>query len=621
VTGRNPSQGDRLEEAHRELGDQLLGYGLGLVGGAGGLMWATGQVAGLLFGQDWIQVGANELVHVLTQLPQHLGDPTQAWPAAAQAELPGPVGMYASLGLTTGSTVAVLAGLLRLKEHVSPGRGRPGHLRGHRQEGARWASRWDLRGLLIREPRAGRVVLGRLGRLGHRGPLLAAEDCQSVLIFGPPGSLKTAGEVIPAVLEWDGPLVTTSVKTDVLDATAADRAQVGQVTVLDPLGLSGWPSARWSPLAACATWPGAIKTAEVMASTSEGGAGGGEQRDARFWDDLAAKLLGPALLAAAVTSGSMREVVRWIDTRDPDEEVAKILGDLAEDLAGDGPLLAWQASRQHSDRTQDSVYVSAERLLQVYADPRVAAMTDGHELDFEEFLTSANSLYLYAPVHEQQRLRPVFELVIAQLLEVAQTTAARSPGGMLSPRLLLALDEAANVAALANLPELATTGRGQGIQVLSVWHDLAQISHRYGRRAATVLNGHRAKVFLPGLADVDVLELGAKLIGERAYSETTTSWDTFGAPSTSQTATSFRPLVPVDELRQLRTGQGVVVYGNRRPACIRLRPWFTRAEQRRRARAEQRGHRQHQPSLLRRLGWARPAVRAFGADGRGGDRL
>ena len=46
------------------------------------------------------------------------------------------------------------------------------------------------------------------------------------------------------------------------------------------------------------------------------------------------------------------------------------------------------------------------------------------------------------PVHEQRRLRPLFELLIAQLLEVAQTSAARSSGGMLQPRLLLALDEA-----------------------------------------------------------------------------------------------------------------------------------------------------------------------------------
>src|SRR5574341_464259 len=91
--------------------------------------------------------------------------------------------------------------------------------------------------------------------------------------------------------------------------------------------------------------------------------------------------------------------------------------------------------------------------------------------------------------------------------------AARQRDGMLSPRLLVCLDEAGNCAALAKLPELATTARGQGIQLVTVWHDLAQLTHRYGRRSSTVLNGHRAKLFLSGQADAESLELASRLIG------------------------------------------------------------------------------------------------------------
>jgi type IV secretory pathway TraG/TraD family ATPase VirD4 len=93
-------------------------------------------------------------------------------------------------------------------------------------------------------------------------------------------------------------------------------------------------------------------------------------------------------------------------------------------------------------------------------------------------LAGDHTLYLYAPVHEQRRLRPLFETVAMQLVQTAQEQAARAPDGMLDPRLLCALDEAGNVAALELLPEWATTGRGQGIQLLSVWHDQAQLIHR-----------------------------------------------------------------------------------------------------------------------------------------------
>jgi type IV secretion system protein VirD4 len=233
----------------------------------------------------------------------------------------------------------------------------------------------------------------------------------------------------------------------------------------------------------------------------------------------------------------------------------------------------------------------------------VQAFTEAHDLDVAAFLAGDNTVYLYAPAHEQRRLRPLFETVTMQLVRAAQEKAARAPDGMLDPRLLLALDEAGNVAALAELPELATTGRGQGIQLVSVWHDLAQLHHRYGDRAATVLNNHRAKLFLSGLADLGALELGSKLVGEQAVQELHPASDSEGRYSVSQ-STTWRPLLPVEELRRLKPGHGIVLYGHLRPTHVRLRPHFRRAEQRRYARWERREQairdRQRHRALARR---------------------
>ena len=101
----------------------------------------------------------------------------------------------------------------------------------------------------------------------------------------------------------------------------------------------------------------------------------------------------------------------------------------------------------------------------------------------------------------------------------AEELAATQPDGMLDPRLFLCLDEAGNCAAIKK-PQLATTGRGQGIQLLTIWHDEAQLQHRYGHRASTVLNGHRAKLLLSGQADPASLELASKLVGDEAVTQT-----------------------------------------------------------------------------------------------------
>ena len=223
-------------------GDQLLAVGLGAAAGAGALVWATGQAAGLAFGHTWLELSPGDVAHVLWHLPQHWSDPALAWPAEARGPLPGPAGMYATftglVGGLSGGTAAVLRHL--------PGRAaghRPGHPRPAKHAGAVWASGRELRLLTVREPEPGRVILGRTP--GLLGRLLAAEDCHSVLVFGPTGSYKTSALVIPAVLEWSGPLVATSVKPDLLRATMAHRARLGQVVVIDPLGASGVKAARW----------------------------------------------------------------------------------------------------------------------------------------------------------------------------------------------------------------------------------------------------------------------------------------------------------------------------------------------------------------------------------------
>jgi type IV secretion system protein VirD4 len=586
----SPPWRDRPEPPPFSPGDQLLGYGVAAAGIAGGLVWATGQAAGLAFGHTWLHVDPAELAGVLVHLREHLGDPAAAWPADAQAGLPGPVGMYATFTATTAAAATAAGQVLRLVgADDRPRLGRPG--RATREKSSTWARRRELRGLLVRHPVPGRLVLGRTS--GLAGRLLAAEDCHSVLVYGPPGSHKTVGVVIPSILEWDGPVVSTSVKPDVLRATLRQRRALGEVWVYDPLGVTGERSARWTPLATCTSWHGALTTAYFLAQAADLGNHHTTSAEHQYWTRAGVKFLAPMLLAAATSGRSMAEVLAWVNLRE-DKQITQALADHGHE----GAQNAWESVQFATDRRLDSLYATAEDLLGVYEDDRVAASTEGCDLDPAALLAGPNTLYLYAPPHEQRRLRPLFETITAQVVRVAQEQAARAPGGMLDPRLLLALDEAGNVAALADLPELATTGRAQGIQLLSVWHDEAQLERRYGPAAATVVNGHRAKLFLSGLADLGALERASKLIGDQALSELSLSVDTTGRQSTSQ-STTWRPLVPVDELRRLGPREAIVVYGHHRPVKVGLRPFFDRREQARRAREQQRATRAKQRAQQR----------------------
>jgi type IV secretion system protein VirD4 len=573
-------------------GDQLLAVGLGATGAAGALVWASGQLAGLTFGHTWLELSPGDVAHILWQLPQHWSDPALAWPADVRERLPGAAGMYATftglVGGLSGGTAAVLRHL--------PGRAaghRPGHLRPAKHAGAVWASGRELRLLSVREAEPGRVILGRTP--GAFGQLLAAEDCHSVLVFGPTGSYKTSALVIPGVLEWSGPLVATSVKPDLLRATMAHRARLGQVLVIDPLGASGVRAARWSPLAACGTWAGAQQMAVMLANAIEQTPTEEQRPEHRFWKTMGTKFLAPMLYAAATKGLSMGEVLHWLDSRE-DQEVKDILEAAGVPAAVD----AWESSQYRTDRAVDSLYATAEEVLHVYGNQQVAASTDGHDLDLDAFLAGDNTIYLYAPAHQQRLLRPLFETITQQVVAAAQEKAALAPDGMLSPRLGLFLDEAGNCAALSDLDVLATTARGQGIQLVTVWHDKSQLEARYGPKASTILNNHRAKLFLSGLADLSALELGARLIGDQALVDRNRSMGSDGRHSMNE-STNYRPLLPVEDLRRLRPGEGVLLYGHLRPTPIRLRPFYEPREQARRQRAEDRTARRV-TRLERRLG-------------------
>jgi type IV secretion system protein VirD4 len=379
-------------------GDQLLAVGLGAAVGAGALVWATGQAAGLLFDQTWLELSPADVAHILWHLPQHWSDPALAWPAAVRDPLPGPAGMYATftglVGGLAGGTAAILGHL--------PGRAaghRPGHARSAKHGGAVWASGRELRLLTVHEPEPGRVILGRTP--GPFGRLLAAEDCHSVLVFGPTGSYKTSALVIPAVLEWTGPLVATSVKLDLLHATLAHRARLGQVLVIDPLGASGVTAASWSPLASCATWAGAQQMAVMLANAIEQTPTEEQRPEHRFWKTMGTKFLAPMLFAAATKGLSMAEVLHWLDSRE-DQQIKDILAAAGVPAAVD----AWESSQYRTDRAVDSLYATAEEVLAVYGNERVAASTEGHDLDLESFLEGDNTIYLYAPAHQQRCCGP-----------------------------------------------------------------------------------------------------------------------------------------------------------------------------------------------------------------------
>ena len=556
---RFPSGG--APEAH-PLETLAIRLFLGLVA-VGALLWLTGQLSGRIFGGAWPSVEPSEVGAVVVEYPNHVGDPAQAWPARARGLVPGPVAFYATF-------VALLLPALVAAVWLTARRGdrRAG------ARGARWARSRDLRPLRPHGRGLGRLTLGRINRR-----LVMAEPRESAIVIGPTQTGKTTGFAIPAILEWPGPVVATSVKTDLLrDTLTARSSRRGAETwVYDPTGSTGLPGAGWTPLMECLTWQGAQRVADWLVRAARPSSATSDAAD--FWYGATTKALAPILLAAACSGGTMAQVVQWVDGQE-DEPVRFALEANGEEEAAS----AFEAISMWDERTRGSVYATAQTVLVAYTDPGVLASAMSTELRAKHLLDGGcHTAYLCAPAHEQRRLQPLFATLVQEIVAHAYDRATEA-GTPLNPPLLLVLDECANIAPLRELATLASTGAGQGIQLVSVFQDMAQINAVYGRdRAPTIVSNHRAKVILSGIADPHTLEYLARLLGDEEVRQVSATSGGEGRHSTTESV-AYRNLAPANVLREMRPGQGILVYGHLPPARIALRPWFKERQLRRLAR-------------------------------------
>ncbi len=441
--------------------------------------------------------------------------------------------------------------------------------------GARWATRRDL--TVLSERSADRVSrsAGRLALGYSRGRLLRAEQRHALVAFGPPQSGKSAGLAIPALLEWQGPAVASSIKTDLLGATVARRRQLGEVYVFDPFELSGAPGQTWSPLRGATTWDGALEVAWRLASAGELDQRGVEGGD--FWAIAAEQRLAPLLFVAARSGGGIERVVEWAygqGARALDSELDRVLASAVTDQARLDARSAYEAIRafeSQADRTRGSIEATAQALLRAYRFTRVARSARGCEITPERLLNSDSTLYLIGDAKASKLLRPIFLALLSEVVDAAYALANRS-GGRLDLPLLVCLDEAGNVAPLPNLAEIASTAPSHNIQLISIFHDLAQARSRYRQQTETVVNSHRARMLLPGVADLDTLRYFSGLVGEQERRELTRTTGRDG--STRSYGRRRTPLISPEALRQLPDGHALLLYGRLAPVRIRLRTWF-----------------------------------------------
>jgi type IV secretion system protein VirD4 len=556
--------------------DQFLLMAVAILLGATFMLWLTGQVAGFIHSGHWPKVSLPEMGAVVTRVPRHPLDPAAAWPADARRLLPGPVLFWATFMVL----LAVLAtAWFYLSTLLRSARRRMGRAIVVERETAPadqvgpagWARPQLFRELYVRAPTPWRVTLGRVN-----GRLVAAEPLQSVIALGPTQSQKTSGLAIPAVLEWDGPVLAACVKPDLIRSTIGRRWQKGEVFLYDPAGATGMEANTWSPLPRCETWEGAYRMALALVNASR--LTSRADREVEAIPGAGTNLLAAMLLAAAISGRSMSDVLRWGQRQDR-AEITAAINVANEPAAADAFESIWSQSEQR----RSQVYAQVLGVIAAYTDPTVKEASAGTRFTAERLLDGlANTAYVNLPAHEQRRLGPLTVALVQDVIELA-FERSRNRGAPIDPALLVVLDDAASSAALPQLDVYAASAGGYGVQLVTTFRHLSQMRARYDDRAEAVFANHKAKVILSGVTDGETLTVLSHLLGDETIRQLSTpaalaraarDRGEGEASPAARSAARARGASPAEALGWISPGHGVLLYGHIPPAPITLRPWF-----------------------------------------------
>jgi type IV secretion system protein VirD4 len=421
----------------------------------------------------------------------------------------------------------------------------------------------------------------------HRHRLLTTQPETSVLVIGPTRSGKTSGLVIPNLLEWAGPAIATSTKSELVELTAGHRQSLGPVYVYDPTGGIGgrFRTVTWSPITGCDDLDRAWTIASWLCAALQQGGGRGDN-DWAHWAESGKLLIAPLLFVAAVTGHTIVDVRTWVhgfDIATPISLLEELLLDPA--TVGDADpvrALSMLASvDQRPERERGTVFSTVMRIFNVFTERAVAESAMSSRFDAEAFLRRRGTLYLCTPRQTPERVASLFVGILMTVVTAAYALSDAKPQRQHNDSLGLFLDELANVVPIEDLPALASQGAGRGVMLMSIVQDLSQLRARYGTdRANTILNNHGCKIILPGISDPETSEVLGKLIGRSEYTEQQVSLGADGRISRSYSTRQDAMATP-DTLRQLRAGSGIVIHRDNPPALVSLPYWFRSGRYRR----------------------------------------
>ena len=374
---------------------------------------------------------------------------------------------------------------------------------------------------------------------GHvEGSPLLLQNEKHVLIMASTRSGKGVSLIIPHLLRYPGSAFVLDPKGENAIATGRQRGALNdKVLYLDPFGISGKPKARFNPLARF--------TPDNMEAESKALAAAlvmGERGIRDHWTGSAQQLLAAVILHVVTSPAVLPEekdlgTVRALLLRN----INSVLELMLESDAADG-LLARLASSflQTPEKEFGSILSTAQRETEILDNPFIvaslAASGPGEEVNFADWHKGTMSVFLCLSAPKFPVFSRWLRLVLTSALD--EMTDSLNPPPM---PVCFMLDELATLGHLQAVENAVGLAAGYGIQLVTVFQDVAQMRDLYkGRWASFVGNAGVRAVF--SLDDYETAHYWSQFMGGRLFETTSHQQDIYGMTKGQSKGETMRPL-------------------------------------------------------------------------------
>jgi type IV secretion system protein VirD4 len=454
---------------------------------------------------------------------------------------------------------------------------------------ARWAKTRDVRaaGLIERRrlvPRRIRRLIERLGILKPQSPRAGVylgvwrrwprawfmRHCATghVLIFAPTREGKGTGAVLPTLVTWPHSVLVHDLKGENWELTAGARKRLGQLCMKFEPASPAPGLARFNPLAEVRLrTPYEVRDVQnvVRLLLDPEGKGLPEHWDRAGSEAFEAFILHRLYEGRQPTLAGVANLL-FDPARKVNDTIENLMG-AEHDPAGElgwrdahgnptatHPLVAggMRSLLDMAEKERASVISEVKGFLGLYRDPVVAANTAASDFRIDDLVNHRRplSLYIAVALADQQRMRPLLRLVLAQVLN-RLTEKLEYRNGRAVPAgkrpLLLLIDEFASLGRLELFADSLSLIAGYGLKACLISQSMTQIYNAYGPNQMITAHCHTKMAFRP--YDIATAREISEVTGEGTVRHAHRTVSNSGA-SVSEPEVG-RPLLTPDEVMRL----------------------------------------------------------------------